>query len=166
MPQERPPPVTTEEGASPSPSTLPAELFARSPPPPIPRQGEDGGQDSPDNTALYVEAGTKTVVAVTATAYDDRPGGSRGDVGCGEAGCAPALAHDGVGKEDLESRWSCAKDLVPHGGQCQIEFVFGYPQDIMDIEVAFYKGDQRDRTLKVRFHSWWHALLVGGVEVV
>ncbi|CAM9626768.1 unnamed protein product, partial [Hapterophycus canaliculatus] len=63
-------------------------------------------------------------------------------------GCLPALAHDGIGEEDVESRWSCSKDIVSGGGQCEIEFTFGSPQDIMDVQVAFWKGDERTRTLK------------------
>ena len=97
----------------------------------------------------YVEVGTKTSVAVTATAWDERPGGGSGGVGCGEDGCLPELAHDGIGEEDVESRWSCAKTIVPDGGQCQIEFAFGSPQDIKDVVVDFWKGDERTRTLKV-----------------
>lgn len=115
--------------------------------PPSP-QIEGGGGDSYD--ADYVEAGTKTTIDVTASAYDDRPGESGGDVGCGEDGCLPGLAHDGIGEEDLESRWSCAKDIVPDGGQCEIKFAFGSPQNIVDVQVAFWKGDERTRTLKVR----------------
>lgn len=97
----------------------------------------------------YVEAGIKTSVDVTATAHDERPGQDSGDVGCGEDGCLPDLAHDGVDEDDIESRWSCAKDIVPAGEQCEISFTFGSPQDIMDVEVDFWKGDERTRTLKV-----------------
>lgn len=91
-----------------------------------------------------------TTVSVAATAFDERPGEESGDIGCGEDGCLPALAHDGIGEEDSESRWSCSKDLVVGGGQCEIEFTFGSPQDIVDMEVAFWKGERRSRTLKVR----------------
>lgn len=38
---------------------------------------------------------------------------------------------------------------MPDGGQCEITFAFGTLQDIMDVEVAFLKGDERSRTLKV-----------------
>lgn len=98
----------------------------------------------------YVEAGTKTTVSVTATAWDERSGPDSGDSGCGDSGCLPELAHDGIGEEDVESRWSCSKDIVPDGGQCEIEFAFGGPQDIVDVEVDFWKGDERTRTLKVQ----------------
>lgn len=96
----------------------------------------------------YVEAGTVTKVDVTATAYDTRPGTESGDVGCGEDGCLPALAYDGDG-DGVESRWACSKDIVPGGGACEIEFTFGAPQNIKDIQVVFWKGDERERTLKV-----------------
>ncbi|CAM9919789.1 unnamed protein product, partial [Ectocarpus sp. 6 AP-2014] len=100
-----------------------------------------------------VEVGTKTDVSVSATAHDTRPGSSSGDAGCGEAGgngCTPANTRDGISNE-AESRWSCASKIVPGGGPCQIEYVFGEPQDIEDIQVAFWKGDERVRTLEVYF---------------
>ena len=49
----------------------------------------------------------------------------------------------------MESRWSCSTGIVPDGGQCEIEFTFGSPQDIVDVEVDFFKGDERARTLEV-----------------
>lgn len=110
-------------------------------------QENDEPKDNDDSG--YVEVGTKTTVSVTATAYDERPGQDRGDSGCGDDGCLPALAHDGIGEDDVESRWSCSKSIVSDGGQCEIEFTFGSPQDIMDVEVALWKGDERTRTLKV-----------------
>lgn len=86
-----------------------------------------------------------------ATAHDTRAGRSSEDVGCGvegEGGCEPVLAHDGDSSE-IESRWSCATKIVEGGAPCEIEFLFDEPQDIVDIEVAFWKGDQRTRTLEV-----------------
>lgn len=109
--------------------------------------------DEDDDNAEFVEAGSETTVGVTASAYDDRPGESAGDVGCGEMGCLPDLAHDGVGEEDAESRWSCAEEIVPDGGQCEITFTFDSPQDITDVQVAFWKGDERTRTLKVKYQE-------------
>lgn len=98
-----------------------------------------------------VEVGTKTEVGISATAYDMRPGSASGGVGCGEVGgdgCTPANSRDGVAS-DVESRWSCAAKLVDGDGPCQIEYTFGEPQDIVDIQVAFWKGDERTRTLEV-----------------
>lgn len=114
--------------------------------------GESGGFDCVDPSSScvddYVEAGTKTTVGVSANAYDTRPGGDSGDVGCGEDGCTPTLSRDGI-TTGTESRWACAQKLVPDGSVCEIEFTFGEPQDIVDVEVAFYKGDERSRTLEV-----------------
>ncbi len=98
-----------------------------------------------------VEVGTKTEVGVTATGYDERPGMSSGSVGCGEAGgdgCSPAKSRDGI-SSDIESRWSCASKLVEGFGPCQIEYTFAEPQDIVGMQVAFWKGNERVRTLKV-----------------
>ena len=98
-----------------------------------------------------VEVGTKTEVGVTASGHDDRPGGSAGMNGCGAEGgdgCEAALTRDGIVSE-VESRWSCATKLVEGGGPCQIEFTFAEPQDIVDIEIAFWKGDERIRTMDV-----------------
>ncbi|CAN0231585.1 unnamed protein product [Scytosiphon promiscuus] len=106
-----------------------------------------------NDDADFIEAGSKTTVGVTASAYDDRPGESAGDVGCGVSGCLPDLAHDGLGEEDTESRWSCAKEIVPDGGQCEITFTFDSPQDITDVQVAFWKGEERTRTLKVKING-------------
>ncbi|CBJ33705.1 conserved unknown protein [Ectocarpus siliculosus] len=94
-----------------------------------------------------VEVGTKTEVGVSSTAHDVRPG----DDGCGEVGglgCTAANTRDGIFSE-IESRWSCATKLVDDEGPCQIEFTFAEPQTIVDIQVAFWKGNERTRTLEV-----------------
>ena len=108
---------------------------------------DDHDHSSSSSSSDYVEAGTKTHVSVAATAYDERPAEENG---CGRHGCLPALAYDG-NSDDAESRWSCSEDTVPHGGQCEIEFKFDHPQDILGIVVDFWKGDERTRYLKVRF---------------
>lgn len=97
-----------------------------------------------------VEAGTQTTVEVSANAYDTRPGLAGGDAGCGQDGCGPALTRDGV-SDDGESRWSCSQSIVDSGKKCRIDFTFEEPQDIVDVQVAFWKGDDRSRTLEVRF---------------
>ena len=102
-----------------------------------------------------VEVGDKTEVSVTATGYDERPGRSAGMNGCGEdggGGCEAANSRDGIASE-VESRWSCAPSLVEGGGPCQIEYTFAEPQDIVGIQVAFWKGDERTRTLDVSKRS-------------
>lgn len=96
----------------------------------------------------YVEAGTKTTVGVSANAYDTRPGGDTGGIGCMTDGCLPALVRDGD-SDDNESRWSCARTLLPEGGgECSISFTFEDPQDIKEIQVAFWRRAVRSRTLK------------------
>lgn len=98
----------------------------------------------------FVEAGSKTTVRVSANAYDMRPGKKSGHHGCNEDGCVPELTRDGITLVEAESRWSCKSKLVPHGKPCAIEFKFADPQDLKRVEVAFFKGDQRSRTVKVR----------------
>ena len=101
----------------------------------------------------YVEVGTKTTVGVSANSHDTRPGETSGDNCCMKDGCAPALTRDGI-STDIESRWSCAQEIVPDGGLCEIEFMFESPQDVMDIQVAFGKGDERLRTLQVGSYEY------------
>ena len=114
--------------------------------------GENGGFDcvDPDSSCgtELVEAVTKTAVSVSTNMFDTRAGEAFGDVGCGETGCRPELTMDG--SVDLESRWACAQKLNPGGGVCQIVFVFEDPQDIVEVQVAFYKGSERSRTLQVK----------------
>ena len=95
----------------------------------------------------YVLAGTKTTIGVSANAFDTRPGGASGD-SCGGDGCSPDRSIDGI-IHDIASRWSCEHDFVSDGQPCQIEFVFDDPQDIMEVQVAFWKGEERSRTLEV-----------------
>ncbi|CAN0328463.1 unnamed protein product [Ectocarpus sp. 6 AP-2014] len=98
-----------------------------------------------------VEVGTKTEVGVMATACDVRPGRSSNQVGCGEVGgggCAAVNTRDGIASE-IESRWSCATKIVDGEGPCRIEYMFAEPQDVVDVQVAFWKGNERIRTLEV-----------------
>lgn len=97
----------------------------------------------------YVEVGTKTNVFVSANAYDTRSGQTSGGSGCMDDGCAPALTRDGI-SDDVESRWSCNPSIVPDGGLCEIEYVFQAPQDIKSVQVVFWRGNERTRTLEVR----------------
>ncbi|CAM9234491.1 unnamed protein product, partial [Laminaria digitata] len=110
--------------------------------------GENAEYDCIDPNAScvngYVEAGTKTNVFVSTNAYDTRPG-QKG--GCMVDGCAPALTRDGI-IADVQSRWSCNPSIVPDGGLCEIEFVFEEPQDVMSVQVAFWQGEERTRTLE------------------
>lgn len=106
----------------------------------------------PSSTCVgkYVDAGALTPVYVGTNAYDRRPGSDSNDIGCGQNGCSPFLARDGI-TADTESRWSCSADIVRDvdGGKCYISFSFGEPQDLADIEVAFWKVEERSRSLEV-----------------
>lgn len=114
--------------------------------------GHSGDNDcvNPSSACVdgYVEAGTKTAVGVSANAYDTRPGEGSGGAGCQEDGCTPALSRDGI-STGTESRWACAQKRVSDGGVCEISFTFDDPQGIMDVQVAFYKGEERSRTVQV-----------------
>ena len=93
----------------------------------------------------FVEAGTRTTVAVSANAYDTRPGHENNSLGCLDNGCAPVLTRDGI-TDDIESMWSCSQSIVPDGEFCKIEFTFASPLDVVDIQVAFpYEADSRRR---------------------
>ena len=114
--------------------------------------GDHDGYDCIDPSSPcingYVQAATKTTIYVSANAYDTRPSQNYNMVGCAQHGCEPKLTRDGV-SADTESRWSCAQSIVPDGGLCKIMFKFEIPQDIMEVQVAFWKGDARSRTLEV-----------------
>eukprot|EP00904_Undaria_pinnatifida_P003019 jgi/Undpi1/12718/HiC_scaffold_6.g02386.m1 len=62
------------------------------------------------------------------------------------------VSEDGI-SDDTESRWSCELGSDPEGGLCKIDFVFEDPQDIMEVQVAFYKGEERTRTLEVTING-------------
>ncbi|CAN0236221.1 unnamed protein product, partial [Ascophyllum nodosum] len=95
-----------------------------------------------------VEAGTLTTVVASASAYDTRPGGESGDVGCGDDGCLPSLIRDNV-TTDGESRWSCSEKIVPDGGQCTIVFNLDQPFYVAYVHVAFWNEDERTLQLQV-----------------
>ncbi|CBJ28703.1 expressed unknown protein [Ectocarpus siliculosus] len=96
-----------------------------------------------------VELGAETEVSVSPTAHDGRSGSSSGEVGCGEVGglgCTATNTRDGI-VSDIESTWSCATHLVPDEGPCPIMFTFAEPQNIVDIQVAFWNDNERVSTL-------------------
>ena len=45
--------------------------------------------------------------------------------------------------DDTQSRWSCAKGIMPDGGQCKTTFTFDSPQDLTDVRVAPYVQGRR-----------------------
>ena len=92
------------------------------------------------------DASVKTTVSVTANAYDTR---SSSNNGCGTTGCLPELTRDS--SIVPESRWSCSKSLG--NGNCYLEFSFDSPQDVISMNIAFHKGDERTRKIKVCWPS-------------
>lgn len=80
-----------------------------------------------------------TDVSVSSEAWDTRTSE------CSPSGCFPANTRDG--SLEPASRWSCKEDL--HDDQCVIEFDFAEPQDIEEMQIAFYKGDMRTREFKL-----------------
>eukprot|EP00904_Undaria_pinnatifida_P002194 jgi/Undpi1/11976/HiC_scaffold_4.g01675.m1 len=95
------------------------------------------------NPSMQIDASEKTTVTVTTNAYDTRDGDNSG---CGESGCLAELTRDGD-TDDPESRWSCSKNLGE--GNCYLEYTFGSPQDVLSLNIAFHKGDERTRKIKV-----------------
>lgn len=94
------------------------------------------------NPSMQIDASAKTTVSVSTNAYDTR---LSGNYGCGTTGCLPDLTRDG-NTED-ESRWSCSKSLG--SGTCYVEYAFDSPQDVISMNIAFYKGNERTRTIEV-----------------
>lgn len=93
-------------------------------------------------TALQ-DARKTTTVYQWSNVYDTR---ASSDGGCDPYGCTPALTRDQ--NWDATSRWSCSEKL--DNSQCKITYQFEEPQDIVRLNIKFYKGNERVRTLKVR----------------
>lgn len=83
-----------------------------------------------------MEAAEITSVLATSNAYDKRTDKS---TGCPPFGCMAENTRD----TDLgdRSRWSCNEDLA--GEPCSLCYAFGDPVDIVEINVAMLKGDER-----------------------
>ena len=116
------------------------------------------------NPSVQEDASEKTTVTVTTNAYDTRDGDNNG---CGESGCLAELTRDG-NTADPESRWSCSKNLGE--GNCYLEYTFGSPQDVISLNIAFHKGDERTRKIKVCVWNWsvvgQGVFMHGGEEVL
>ena len=52
----------------------------------------------------------------------------------------------------LSTRWSCSENLND-GRNCEITFDFNEPQDIELMRIAFFKGDERTREIKVEVNG-------------
>ena len=70
---------------------------------------------------------------------------TRTEGGCRRQGCSAELTRDGDTSDG--SRWSCKESL--EDDQCTITYMFEEPQDIVYLDIQFYRGDERVRTLKV-----------------
>ncbi|CAM9345645.1 unnamed protein product [Scytosiphon promiscuus] len=86
-------------------------------------------------------AGTVSTVTATAALYDTS---LADDNGCDPSGCTADLTRDG----DLSttSRWSCSPQL---GGACTISYDLGGVFDISELNLAMYKGSERQVTAEV-----------------
>ena len=94
---------------------------------------------------------------MSANAFDERTSGSS----CPPDGCVAANTRDG----SLSTRWSCKKDLND-GRNCEITFDFQEPQDIELIRVAFFKGDERTREVKVEVNGSQRAVIESSGETL
>ncbi|CAM9470281.1 unnamed protein product, partial [Sphacelaria rigidula] len=93
-----------------------------------------------------VDSSVRTTVTISDDSpYDERTSGS----GCSPNGCTPENTRDGDTSE--ESRWSCKYAL--EDTTCKVTYYFEEPQDIVELKVAFYKGDQRSRSLKIKLNG-------------
>lgn len=106
-------------------------------------------------TIGLVEASEKTLVDVTANAFDP----DTIEFGCRKRGCEAANTHDG----DLFTRWSCKSDLLD-GTNCEITYTFETPQNIVRMLIAFFKGDERTRELNVKVNGLFYSVIESSGE--
>eukprot|EP00752_Nemacystus_decipiens_P012336 g10936.t1 len=95
-----------------------------------------------NSASAQVDARMRTTVTESANAYDTRDASNGG---CDPNGCSADLSRDRDTSDG--SRWSCSEDLEDE--QCTITYEFDEPQDIIYLNIAFYKGDERVRKLAV-----------------
>lgn len=86
-----------------------------------------------------MDAATRTTVVVSSSAYHEDD--------CGSLGCSADLTRDSDSEDDA-SRWSCHYDLKDKN--CKLWYRFGEPQYLDSVELAFFRGDQRTRSFKVK----------------
>lgn len=83
-------------------------------------------------------------MTVQASAHDERTEG----FGCSPHGCTADNTRDG--SLDSNSRWSCKGQLIEEISRlCCIDYNFSEAQDVIMLNIAFYKGTERTRTLNV-----------------
>ena len=98
-----------------------------------------------------MDAGVRTTVTVEANAYDERTSGS----GCSPDGCKPENTRDR--SRAVNSRWSCKGDLEDEN--CKITYRFDEPQDIVKMRIAFHKGNENERDLKIKLNGRTHSTI-------
>ena len=83
-------------------------------------------------------AGRVEVTGVTASAngWDTRVSG----FGCAPNGCLPSNVLDN--SIEPASRWSC-KAALANIDVCELTLEFDAPQDLVQMDMALYKGDER-----------------------
>lgn len=93
-----------------------------------------------------MDVGTKTAVSTWAWAYDTRTVDAGG---CDPSGCTPELTRD----SDLapSSRWSCQYSI--ESKPCRLFYSFEDDPNIVTLNLAFYKGDERTRQFFVKTYS-------------
>lgn len=81
-------------------------------------------------------------VAVSANGWDTRTEG----FGCAPSGCVAANTVDD--SIEPESRWSC-KAEVSGVDACELTIAFDAPTDIVELRMAFYRGEERTRAINI-----------------
>ena len=92
-----------------------------------------------------------TLVTVSANGHDEMTSA----FGCAPIGCVAANTRD----SSLSTQWSCKESLLD-GVNCKITYEFDDPQDIDVMRIAFYKGSERTRKLKVGINGSTHSEIV------
>ena len=90
-------------------------------------------------------------MVVDAAGYDPRDSYP----GCSPDGCIPENTRDKI--RSSNSRWSCKGDILDNDKGCWITYSFDEPQDLVEIRIAFYKGKEDTRTLKVYDNGKYHS---------
>eukprot|EP00903_Cladosiphon_okamuranus_P022105 g20327.t1 len=104
---------------------------------------DHGADITASQDAALQDARKTTTVYQWSNVYDTR---TSSEGGCDPNGCTPALTRDQSWADP--SRWSCSEQL--DNSQCKITYRFEEPQDIVRLNIKFYKGNERVRTLKIR----------------
>ena len=92
---------------------------------------------------MYLAALTAvTGLTASANAWDERTD----DSGCVPDSCFAGLAVDGSIEE--QSRWSC-KASVSLVDACELTLTLEEPQDLVEMRLSLWKGDQRIRPLNI-----------------